>query len=404
MFSVKVQRVGCNRPKAMAKHFLQAGCLAITLAVSALSHGAWQDPLTTPSMHSERAQHSLLLDITRAGSRLVAVGAYGHVLFSDDNGIRWQQAQVPVSTTLTTVFFVSEQIGWAAGHDGVILKSVDAGQTWQKQFDGFTANKSLIAALTAEKAVAEEVLAKAESSHNAAHIQDAQENLDNLDGALGDAEYDLESGSTKPFMDLWFYDANQGFAIGAYGMIFRTEDGGKNWQSYNAKLPNPERLHLNSITQVGPNALTIVGEMGLFLRSDDLGKTWVKQYSPYEGSLFGLVASGEHQLLFGLRGHVYHSNDAGISWQAVATHNEQTLLGGAKGKNQTLLVGNGGAAVLFDAQDKFLATRNIEGRKAYSAATEAKDGSFVLVGEAGVMRLDASGELIKQAISMVGEH
>ena len=139
-------------------------------------------------------------------------------------------------------------------------------------------------------------------------------------------------------MDLWFYDANQGFAIGAYGMIFRTEDGGKNWQSYNAKLPNPERLHLNSITQVGPNALTIVGEMGLFLRSDDLGKTWVKQYSPYEGSLFGLVASGEHQLLFGLRGHVYHSNDAGISWQAVATHNEQTLLGGAKGKNQTCLL------------------------------------------------------------------
>lgn len=404
MFSVKVQRPGCSRPQSMAKHVLQAGCLAVTLAFSALSHGAWQDPLNTPSLQSDRAQHGLLLDVTRAGSRLVAVGAYGHILYSDDSGLHWQQGAVPVSTTLTTVFFVSDQIGWAAGHDGVILKSTDAGQSWQKQFDGFTANKSIVAALSADKVVAEEVLAKAESSQQEARIAAAQEALDNIDGALGDAEYDLESGSTKPFMDLWFYDANQGFAIGAYGMIFRTEDGGKNWQSYNAKLPNPERMHLNAITQVGPNALTIVGEMGLVLRSDDLGRTWVKQYSPYEGSLFGLVAAGEEQLLFGLRGHLFYSKDAGITWQAVKTDNEQTLLGGVKGKTQTLLVGNAGSVLFLGGQGKLLSSSYIEGRKAYSAAAPASDGSFVLVGEAGVMRLDAKGALIKQATSMVGGH
>lgn len=403
MYSEKVQRAGCNRPIHVIRHVLKASCLFAALLFSVFSHGAWQDPLNTPALNSDRAYQDLLLDITRAGNRLIAVGAHGHVIYSDDNGSSWQQGQVPVSSTLTTVYFASEQIGWAAGHDGVILNSKDGGKTWHKQFDGFVANQDIVNSLMQTKAQAEAELAAAEQGTNEAKINAAQMALENADYALSDARYDLESGSTKPFLDLWFYDAKQGFVIGAYGMIFRTEDGGETWLPFNDKLPNPDRLHLNAIVPVGANALTIVGEMGLILRSDNLGKTWVKLDTPYDGSFFGLVAKGNMQLVFGLRGHIFQSQDAGISWTAVSTDNEQALLGATAGKEQIALVGNGGAVVLFNKQGKLEKSIVVEGRKAYASIAGASDGSYILVGEAGVMRLSPNGELNHQNISMVGE-
>ena len=44
------------------------------------------DLLDLPAQPGERALRSMLLDVTRAGDRLVAVGEYGTVLYSDDQG------------------------------------------------------------------------------------------------------------------------------------------------------------------------------------------------------------------------------------------------------------------------------------------------------------------------------
>ena len=199
---------------------------------------------------------------------------------------------------------------------------------------------------------------------------------------------------------MWFYDARRGFAVGAYGMFFETRDGGETWSDASVRLPNPDRLHLNAITAVGGRSLMIVGEMGLIMRSDDLGDSWSVLDSPYDGSLFGLMANRDQQLLFGLRGHVYRSTDGGISWAEMSTGSEQTLLSGAIGNRNAVLVGNAGSVVMFDTTLQQPRAIIIEGRKAYAAVTEASDGNFILVGEAGVMRLNAAGELIDQAISM----
>ena len=77
-----------------------------------------------------------MLAITRAGARLVAVGERGSILLSDDSGVSWRQAKVPVSVTLTAVQFPNAKAGWAVGHLGVVLHSADGGETWAKQLDG----------------------------------------------------------------------------------------------------------------------------------------------------------------------------------------------------------------------------------------------------------------------------
>lgn len=400
MSSQWIRPVGCNRAGGVLGTFLKAGCFAVLSILLLTANAQWQDPLVTPSFKTQRAHESLLLDVARADTRLVAVGNYGNIIYSDDNGISWIQADVPVSITLTSVYFVSGNIGWAAGHDGIILKTTNGGQSWQKQFDGYRANQEIVDSVTRSYKKAEEALAAAEQSGNGSAIANAEEALEALEFKLEDASYDLETGSTKPFLDLWFYDANQGFAVGAYGMLFQTQDGGKHWQNISGRLYNPENFHLNGISFVGGNALVVTGEHGLIMRSDDFGQNWHGLDSPYDGSLFGLAAQGDNQLLYGLRGHVFHTVDGGLNWSELKADSKQTLIGSYVGKNKTFLVGNGGVVVEFDAAMTKPVLHIIEGSKAYSGVVQAVDGTLVLVGEAGVMRLNSQAQLINQAISM----
>ena len=105
---------------------------------------AVQDVLETPALKTSKAPENLLIDITKAGNRLVSVGVRGHIIYSDDQGLTWQQANVPVSVLLTAVSFVDENYGWAVGHSGVILHTSDGGINWVSQFDGNQANQMVI--------------------------------------------------------------------------------------------------------------------------------------------------------------------------------------------------------------------------------------------------------------------
>ena len=400
MFSDLVQKSAHALGKALRTGFARAGLIMLSLSLTTTAQAVWQDPLNTPALATEKAHEALLLDVIRVDQRLVAVGGHGHIIYSDDQGASWTQASVPVSVTLTAVYFPSGDYGWAVGHDGVILHSTDGGKTWSKQFDGYKANEAMVEGARAKKAKAAARLEEAEANGDDIAIEDAEIALEDATFGLEDALYDLETGSTKPFLDVWFYDAKRGFAVGAYGMFFHTSDGGQSWQDASARLNNPQRLHINAISLVGPQSLTVAGEMGMLLRSDDLGETWSVQESPYDGSLFGIVAKGDKQLLFGLRGHVYESLDGGVVWNEIDTGSEQTVLSGVVGKEHTLLVGNAGSVVVFDQSLSQPEATTLEGRKGYAAAAETSDGHFVLVGEAGVMRLNAEAELINQTISM----
>ena len=71
------------------------------------------------------ATESMLLDVTRIGNRLVAVGERGHVVISDD-GKNWKQAEhVPTRATLTSVVEMGGRL-WAGGHDAVPPVLLDA--------------------------------------------------------------------------------------------------------------------------------------------------------------------------------------------------------------------------------------------------------------------------------------
>jgi photosystem II stability/assembly factor-like uncharacterized protein len=322
--------------------------------------------LSQAALVTPKALGAATLAVTRAGKRLVAVGERGTVLLSDDHGASWKQAQVPVQATLTTVRFADEKTGWAAGHLGVILRSDDAGATWHKQLDGIQA-----AALVQQAAQA---------------TGDAK--------AIANAQRLLEEGADKPFFDLEFIDAQRGFAVGAYGLMFATVDGGKTWAALGPRLPNPKSLHLYGLRAHG-DTLLIAGEQGLLLRSTDGGASFSALESPYKGSFFGLLhTQGDVWIAFGLRGTAYRSPDAGTRWEKLETSLPMAIGAG------TALTG-GGFVLMGQAGDVLVGRDDLPTLKRtparepvpVSGVAIAADGSLVLASLRGMRRLPALSAL-----------
>ncbi len=332
------------------------GAVLAAVVAAAVSAGLWaqattvpRDPVDGAAFLEPLASRSLLLDVARAGERLVAVGERGHVLLSDDGGKSWRQAKaVPTRAMLTAVAFANERSGWAVGHDEVIINTADGGETWTR------------------------------------------------------SNYAPES--QQPLLDVWFGDAQRGIAVGAYGSYFTTQDGGQSWVSKKfASTPLikppvvkraageaaafedvPPDYHLNRILPVG-SRLFIAAEAGQLYRSDDAGATWHSLPTPYNGSFFGLLATGPDALLaFGLRGNAFRSADAGLTWSKLDVGTGAMLTDGARLPDGRLaLVGLSGTVLTSDASGSRWTLREQADRKGLSGVLALSDGELVAVGEDG---------------------
>lgn len=216
---------------------------------------------------------SLLLDITSVNQQaLIAVGERGHILRKEIEQ-PWQLIASPADITLTSVSASFNNKVWAAGHQGTILMSADAGKSWQVNF---------------------------------------------------------KADTNSPFMDIVFFNEKHGIAIGAYGLFYRTLDGGKSWQKElhpSILLPDDQAYlaevkaesdqlykeevaalqpHLNQVSLLNQNQLIMVGEFGLIATSTDKGRNWQRLDDIYVGSFFDVAAQSQ-VIVSGLRGHVFYT-------------------------------------------------------------------------------------------------
>lgn len=370
-------------------------------AVSVLAHsevssvGKGIDLLNVPALQSEKAARALLLGVAAAGSRLVAVGERGIVITSDDQGQTWRQAEVPVSVSLTAVHFASSTLGWAVGHDGVVLKTEDGGQVWSKLLDGNKANTLVLADLKARVAALEGDLAEASGDD----VERLQAELEAIQFRLEDAEAGASFGPARPLLALWFKDDRLGFVVGAFGQIFRTDDGGKTWVSLAGALSNPDSLHLNSIVRLETGALAVVGERGTIWFSADEGASWTMSEVGYDGHLYGVIqASPDALLAFGFAGNIFRSTDDGKTWAKLNRVSEKSIVGGLadKGRGLLLVTRNGQVIESADAGESFKLSSVKTGRTVASVLPTFIDSgkSLITVGHGGLAmtRLDRAGE------------
>lgn len=134
-------------------------------------------------------------------------------------------------------------------------------------------------------------------------------------------------GPDKPLLGVEFLDAEHGLAVGAYGLILRTSDGGRHWEPAPQLLAPAEERHIYGIRRSGAE-IWLVGEQGLLYRSRDGGEHFAKMTSPAEVSWFGIVVQGDERLLFGLRGALWRSSDGGATWVPIQTETRHSFVAG----------------------------------------------------------------------------
>ncbi|MBS3803891.1 MAG: photosystem I reaction center subunit IV [Oleiphilaceae bacterium] len=377
--------------KWLTRKTIGAICLGVSLAAAAPSAIAVEDVLVKPARDTDLATQNLLNDAVDLGERIVAVGERGHIVYSDDRGETWSQAEVPVSVTLTAVDFGTPRHGWAVGHSGAVLHSSDAGETWQLQLDGVEAARIAIAAKEERAVALEEQIEDAPVEDKG----DLEWALDDLMFSLENLESDLEVGPVNPMLSVWFENDSHGFVMGAYGMIFRTRDGGDTWQDWSGELANPQGFHLNAMTALKGGGLVIVGEAGFITVSDDNGDTWELRESPYPGSLFGVLDTDnpDEMMVFGLRGNLLISSDLGERWQTIASNSTATLNAGAfTDSGGVILVGNGGAVVSRASDKHPFETYFRSDRDGLTSLVLVGPERLLLLGENGVVHTNAAGK------------
>ncbi len=307
---------------------------SITAPVPA--RGDSDEMVPEPVIVMPKASTSLLLDAEAAGDTLVAVGARGHVLVSVDGGTNWRQSEVPTRAMLTAITFGGDRLGWAVGHDSAILRTEDAGLTW-------------------------ELL----------HWAPEEE---------------------SPLFDVRFADADNGIAIGAYGSFYRTADGGETWSF---EPIGDADWHLHQLARAADKTMYIAAEAGMIYRSDDGGSSWIELPSPYEGSFFGVLPLGaDSALVYGLRGHLFRTEDRGQSWVEIGTGTVAMLTSGIRLADGTvLIVGLGGAVLTSEDDGRSFTLHQQEARHGFSSVTEIDGGRLLMTGEFGV-RVTTVAELM----------
>jgi len=360
--------------------------VALGALVQLNADAAWEqerDALHEAALETEAALNAVMLNATYAGERMVVVGERGHILLSDDDGETWFQAKVPMRTALTAVHFISPQRGWAVGHDTAILTTADGGVTWEKLLDGNQANQLVLAAAQQRLVTVEGLLAQADASER----RQLQNQRDFAEIALDEARRDLDIGPSKVLMDVWFADEKMGLVVGASGYLLRTEDGGKSWQDWSDRIDNPDLLHLYALEQNQQGTLFLLGEAGSRFRSTDQGVSWQPLELPYDGSLFGILATPDNNAVFafGMSGVIYKSTDNGDSWTRVPSNTKSILQSGAiAADGRAVLVGLGGVLVQEDTSGAAFFPVAIGERSAMTAVLGRKNGGLLVAGEAGL--------------------
>ena len=357
--------------------FLPGAWFSALLAAMVLGGGAAQaaPPAQVPDVLDLAVQpagfdkNSSTSSVTRQGQRLVAVGPRGLIVLSTDGGAHWARVGSPVQADLIAVKFTGVNTLWAVGHDAVALRSADGGATWQRMLDG----RSLLKLLRARY-----------PSHSGVEEQDKLR----VEIERWSAQSATPEVLPTAFFDVAFSDANNGFLVGAFGLILHTTDGGKSWTPWIERAENERRLHLYAMAGSG-DQVYIAGEQGLLMKLDQAGQRFVRVKTPYEGSFFGVDVGPGRLLVYGLRGNVYVSPDQGEQWNKIVTGTDASIVAAVPaGGDSLLLVSQAGQVFRMAADGRSALPLPLPPGGEVLGATTAGPGTLVLARVNGLRMMD----------------
>lgn len=132
----------------------------------------------------------------------------------------------------------------------------------------------------------------------------------------------------QPLFTVWFKDRNEGMAAGLFSLLLKTSDGGKSWSTVTLPAPGARRSDVN-LFRIFPDRqghVLIAGEQGLVFIGGIGGGSWEVAQTGNKGTFWsGLTLDDGSILVAGLRGKIYRSADQGKSWEMVDSGTKSSI-------------------------------------------------------------------------------
>ena len=270
-----------------------------------------------------------------------AAGSYGTaaavIIKTTDGGNNWAPQYVAfLNTNLYSVFFIDANLGWCVGSKGTILKTTNGGNTWQAYY---LDSRSLFMAVFFIND----------------HVGWAAGWSSLLGGVVtkttdAGQTWSQESGQVnRDFNSIYFVNANIGWVAGLnyssdQAIIRKTTDGGINWT--NLSIPYLNSIELYSIQFINSNLGWCVGEAGTTLKTTDGGNTWSQNTIQAQTLRSICLIDSANGFAVGDNGMINHTTTGGNIWAAELTGTTNSLKsvnfpvsfkGWAVGDNGTIL-------------------------------------------------------------------
>ncbi|MGZ3443180.1 MAG: WD40/YVTN/BNR-like repeat-containing protein, partial [Polyangia bacterium] len=233
-----------------------------------------------------------------------AAGADGTILTTVNAGTVWVQRTTGVSVALRGVAFADPEVGLAVGDGATVLRSADGGITWSGvALSGVSASATLYATAISR-------------DRTFAWVAGDNVLLRSVDG--GNHFAAVAGLPATTWRSLRFAsDAQHGVVVGDGGLVYLSRDGGVSWH---AAAAAPAALRGVSITPDGAR-IVAVGAAGLIWRSADGGAHFARvDTTAPDLAAIGFIDDQPLQgWAVGAAGTILHTSDGGASFSPLTS-------------------------------------------------------------------------------------
>ncbi len=254
----------------------------------------------------------------------------------------WQLNQLRNNLELSDVHFLNSQTGFVFGDStvsgalitGVVIKTIDAGQSW-----------STI--------------------------------------PLGNPNYRIAKASVLNSNELFGAGRSGG---GNTGLFIKSNDGGNSWIS-----PSTFNERLNNVCFINSNSGWVMGRNGLLSRTTDGGTSWVSQNVTGEDLFCMKFFNASTGILGCGGGELYRTNDGGATWSPVNSNVPDGLLAISISGQEAWIGGEAGTIIYSADYGQTWTVQNATIPVDFTAISFANNTSGWIAGVAGTINATANG-------------
>lgn len=267
--------------------------------------------------------YASLHGLAKSGEALVVVGEFG-ALGRKTNTQPWALTSRGENLAANWITFSDANNGFAVGQDGLIMHTVNGGETWTGISNGLTLDSFYGAEMIGANKlwiVGDLGVLLHTSNAGTSWIQQSTYTFNTL-------------------LSISFVNENSGWAVGDFGTLIRTTNGGATWSAVATGVSDL----LFGVKFKDTNNGWMVGENGLIRRSVNGGATWTPQSSNTTAALFYVdFMDLNNGFCAGSNGTVLKTTNGGTLWTPLTTGTQRNIyLASGVSMNSIWAIGDSG--------------------------------------------------------------